>query len=67
MTRRKMYRRVKRFWGILLMALFGVAVTVLMWSTLASCVVVLGHLPLLFVNGIALTVGGLLGLPWARD
>ena len=55
------------FWGILSMALFGVALTVLMWSTLASCVVVLGHLPTLFVNGIALTVGGLLGLPWARD
>jgi len=62
-----MYRRVKRFGGVLLMALFGVAVTVLMWSTLASSVVVLGHLPPLFVNGIALTVGGLLGLPWARD
>jgi drug/metabolite transporter (DMT)-like permease len=62
-----MYRRVRRFWGILSMAFFGVAVTVLMWSTLASCVVVVGHLPPLFVNGIALTVGGLLGLPWARD
>lgn len=66
MTRTEMYRRVKRF-GVSLMALFGVVVTVLMWSTLASCVVVLGHLPPLFVNGVALTVGGLLGLPWARD
>jgi drug/metabolite transporter (DMT)-like permease len=66
MTPKEMYRRVRRFGGILSMALFGVAVTVLMWSTLASCVVVLAHLPTLFVNGIALTVGGLLGIPWAR-
>jgi drug/metabolite transporter (DMT)-like permease len=49
------------------MAVLGVALTVLMWSTLATSVDLLHGTPTLFVNGIALTLGGLLGLPWARN
>lgn len=49
------------------MALFGVVITVLMWSTLAASVESLHNVPTLFVNGIALTIGGLIGLPWIRQ
>ena len=48
------------------MAVFGIAMTVLMWSTLATSVDLLHGAPTLFVNGIALTLGGLIGLPWLR-
>jgi drug/metabolite transporter (DMT)-like permease len=48
------------------MAVLGVALTVLMWSTLATSVNLLHGVPTLFVNGVALTLGGLLGLPWAK-
>jgi drug/metabolite transporter (DMT)-like permease len=48
------------------MAVLGIAITVLMWSTLATSVDLLHGAPTLFVNGIALTLGGLLGLPWVR-
>lgn len=48
------------------MAAWGVVVTVLMWSTLATSVDFLHGTPTLFVNGVALTLGGLLGLPWLR-
>lgn len=48
------------------MAVLGVAFTVLMWSTLATSVNLLHGVPTLFVNGVALTLGGLLGLPWAK-
>jgi drug/metabolite transporter (DMT)-like permease len=48
------------------MGLIGVVITILMWSTLAASVELLHGVPTLFVNGVALTVGGLLGLPWAR-
>lgn len=48
------------------MAVLGVAITVLMWSTLATSVDLLHGTPTMFVNGIALTIGGLIGLPWAR-
>jgi drug/metabolite transporter (DMT)-like permease len=49
------------------MAVLGVAITVLMWSTLATSVDLLHAIPALFVNGVALTIGGLIGLPWARN
>jgi hypothetical protein len=49
------------------MAVLGVALTVLMWSTLATSVNLLHGAPTLFVNGVALTLGGLLGLPWAKN
>ncbi|WP_321812541.1 MULTISPECIES: DMT family transporter [unclassified Burkholderia] len=49
------------------MALFGVVITVLMWSTLAASVASLHNIPTLLVNGIALTIGGLIGLPWSRQ
>ncbi|MGI0508000.1 EamA family transporter [Burkholderia sp. ZZQ-2] len=49
------------------MALFGVVITILMWSTLAASVASLHDIPTLLVNGIALTIGGLIGLPWARQ
>lgn len=49
------------------MALLGVVITVLMWSTLATSVASLHNVPTLLVNGIALTIGGLIGLPWARQ
>jgi len=49
------------------MAVLGVALTVLMWSTLATSVDLLHGTPTLFVNGVALTLGGLLGLPWAKN
>lgn len=48
------------------MAVLGVAITVLMWSTLATSVDLLHGTPTLFVNGVALTIGGLIGVPWAR-
>ncbi|MFM0513652.1 DMT family transporter [Paraburkholderia sp. RL17-373-BIF-A] len=48
------------------MALFGIAMTILMWSTLATSVDLLHGIPILFVNGIALTIGGVIGLPWVR-
>jgi hypothetical protein len=37
------------------MAVLGIAITVLMWSTLATSVDLLHGAPTLFVNGIALT------------
>jgi drug/metabolite transporter (DMT)-like permease len=49
------------------MAVLGIAITVLMWSTLATSVDLLHGTPTLFVNGVALTIGGILGLPWARN
>jgi drug/metabolite transporter (DMT)-like permease len=48
------------------MTAIGVAVTVLMWSTLATSVDLLHGAPILFVNGVALTIGGIIGLPWVR-
>jgi drug/metabolite transporter (DMT)-like permease len=48
------------------MAVLGVVVTVLMLSTLATSVDLLHGAPTLFVNGVALTIGGVIGLPWAR-
>ncbi|MFT4069043.1 DMT family transporter [Paraburkholderia sp.] len=48
------------------MAVLGVAITVLMWSTLATSVDLLHGVPTLFVNGVALTIGGLIGVPWAK-
>jgi drug/metabolite transporter (DMT)-like permease len=38
-----------------------------MWSTLATSVNLLHGTPTLFVNGVALTLGGLLGLPWVKN
>jgi drug/metabolite transporter (DMT)-like permease len=49
------------------MALVGVVITILMWSTLAASVQLLHGVPTLFLNGVALTLGGLLGLPWAKE
>ncbi|VVE26557.1 DMT family transporter [Pandoraea anhela] len=40
--------------------------TLLIWSTLAVSVVSLSAVPPLLTTGIALTGGGLLGLPWVR-
>jgi drug/metabolite transporter (DMT)-like permease len=48
------------------MALFGVLVTILMWGTLAASVDSLHSFPTLMLNGVALTIGGLIGLPWVR-
>ncbi len=48
------------------MALFGVLITILMWGTLAASVDSLHNFPTLMLNGIALTIGGLIGLPWVR-
>lgn len=48
------------------MTTIGVLVTVFMWSTLATSVDLLHGTPTLFVNGIALTIGGVIGLPWLR-
>jgi len=48
------------------MTAIGVVVTVLMWSTLATGVGLLHGAPTLFVNGVALTIGGIIGLPWVR-
>lgn len=43
------------------------AVTLLLWSTLAALGARLGHLPPLLLTGAALLIGGLCGLPWARQ
>jgi drug/metabolite transporter (DMT)-like permease len=47
----------------LLPALFAIGV----WSSLALLSTLTAGLPALFTTGVALCVGGLVGLPWARD
>lgn len=48
------------------LALFVAILTLLIWSTLAVSVVSLSTVPPLLVTGIALTGGGVIGLPWIR-
>jgi drug/metabolite transporter (DMT)-like permease len=49
-----------------IMAFFGILLTILMWGTLAASVDSLHSFPTLMLNGVALTIGGLIGLPWVR-
>ena len=49
------------------MPTFAALGAILLWSTLASFGVALGHLPPLFLTGCALTIGALPGLPHVRQ
>lgn len=42
-------------------------VAIMLWSTLAVSGVLLAHMPPFFLVGVTLLIGGLCGLPWARD